>query len=340
MNFAYDGKSADLSNLQIKLDDTTLKGTIAVALEPAMTVKFALTADRIDLDHYRPPAGTTPDPKSAAANKPAPKAPDDKSAPLMAEGTLSLSSAHAAGLDFTNLDVTVDMKDNVTHLHPLEAQLYGGKYSGDLTYDARTASPTISMDEHLTQVDMTQLAANTKAKGRVSGKATIDIKGTARGTEADDILKTLNGHFDANVANGAIEGVDVGYELALAQSLIDKRTSAPVQDTKRTKFDACKTSAQITNGIAETHDLSIISPVLKVSGQGTINLPTSGLNMTLLASIMKSATTTAVDIPLKIAGSYSNPTVKPDMEGLAKGAVKDKLKDVLKKNGLDGLFGH
>jgi AsmA protein len=340
MNFDYDGKRANLSDMQIKLDDTTLKGTIEVALEPAVALKFALTADRIDLDRYRLPAGAKPDPKSAAANKPAPKAADDKSEPLTAEGTFSLAAAHAGGLDFTNLNVTVDMKDNVTHLYPLEAQLYGGKYSGDLTYDARTASPSISMDEHLSGVDMTQLAAKTKAKGRVSGKATVNIKGTARGTESDDIMKTLNGHFDANVANGAIEGVDVGYELALAQSLINQQSGASVPDTKRTKFDAFKDSAQITNGIAETHDLSIISPMLKVSGQGTINLPTSGINMTLLASIMKSATTTMVDIPLKIAGTYSNPSVKPDMEGLAKGAVKDKLKEVLKKNGLEGLFGH
>jgi AsmA protein len=153
-------------------------------------------------------------------------------------------------------------------------------------------------------------------------------------------MKTLNGHFDANVANGAFEGVDVGYELAQAQSLIDKQSSSSAQDTKRTKFDAFKATAQITNGIAETHDLSIISPLLKVSGQGTINLPSSGIDMTLLASIMKSSTTTAVDIPLKLSGTYSDPTVKPDMEALAKGAVKDKLKDVLKKNGLDGLFGH
>jgi AsmA protein len=340
MNFAYDGKDASLSDLQFKLDDTTLKGNVEVVLEPVLAMKFALTADRIDLDRYRPPAGSKPDPKSTAANKPAPKPADDKSAPLAAEGTFSLAAAHAGGLDFTNLNVTVDMKENVTHLHPLEAQLYGGRYSGDLTYDTRTASPTISMDEHLTGVDMTQLAANTKAKGRVSGKATVEIKGTARGAEADDILKTLNGHLDANVANGAIEGVDVGYSIALAQSLIDKQTGTSVQDTKRTKFETFKTSAQITNGIAETHDLSIISSALKVGGQGTINLPTSGLDMNLTASIMKSASTTAVDIPLKITGTYSNPTVNPDMTALAKGALKDKLKDVLRKNGLEGLFGH
>jgi AsmA protein len=339
MNFNYDGKGATLSDLQFKLDDTTLKGKIELALEPKPAVTFALAADRIDLDRYRPPAGAKPDPKSAAADTPAPRA-DDKSAPLSAAGTFSLAAAHAGGLDFTNLNVTLGMKDHVTHLHPLEAQLYGGTYSGDLTYDARTLSPSLSLDEHLSGVDMAQLAAATRAKGRVSGKANVDIKGTARGADADDILKTLSGHFAANVASGAIEGVDVGYELALAQSLIGKETGPAVRDTGRTPFETFKVSATINNGVAETHDLSIISPVLKVAGEGTINLPTSGLDLNVTASIMKSATTTALDIPLKISGTYSDPKVKPDMEGLAKGAIKDKLKDVLKKNGLEGLFGH
>ena len=340
MNFAYDAKNASLSDLQIKLDDSTLKGNIDIVLEPAMAVKFALAVDRIDLDRYRPPPNATPDPKSAAANQPAPKPPGDQSPPLTAAGTFSLAAAHAAGLDFTNLNITVDMKDNVTHLHPLTAQLYGGTYSGDLTYDARTATPSLAMDEHLSGVDMTQLAANTKAKGRVSGKATVNIKGTARGADADNILKTLNGHFDASIANGALEGVDLGYDLAMAQSLIEKQGITSSQDTKRTKFDAFKDTAAITNGVAETNDLSIISPVLKVSGKGTINLRNEALDMNLTASVMKSATTTAIDVPVKVTGTYSDPTVKPDMEGLAKGAVKDKLKDVLKKNGLDGLFGH
>ncbi len=339
-NFAYDASAATLDDMQIKLDDTTLKGNIKVAMGKTDSVKFALTADTINLDRYRAPAGSTPDPKSAAANQPKAKAPNDKSEPMMAEGTFTLAAAHAAGLDLTNLSVTVDMKDNVTHLHPLEAQLYSGRYAGDLTYDARTATPALSMDEHLTSVDVAQLTANTKAKGRVTGKATVNIKGTARGAGADAIEKSLNGHFDANLASGALEGLDVGYELALAQSLLNQQAGPSVQNTHKTAFDAFKTSAVITNGVAETHDLTISSAVVKVSGQGTINLPTSGIDMSLLASVMKSATTTAVDIPLKITGTYTDPNVKPDLSGAAKDALKQKAQDILKKNGLnlDSLF--
>ena len=334
-SFGYDAQGVMLDNLEIKLDNTTLKGNLVLPSRKTEAVKFTFAADRIDLDRYRPPAGSKPDPKSAAANQPMPKAPADKSEPLMAQGTFILAAVHAAGLDFTNLHVTVDMKDNVTHLYPLEALLYGGKYSGDLIYDARTASPSISMDEHLSSVDVALLLANTKAKGRASGKASVNLKGNARGAGADDIMKTLNGHVDANLANGALEGIDVGYELALAQSLLDKQAGASVPNVHKTAFDVFKASAQITNGIAETHDLTISSAVVKVVGQGTINLPTSGIDMTLVARLMKSPTATAIDIPLKLTGSYTDPSVKPDVSALAKGELKHKAQDLLKKNGLD-----
>jgi len=308
------------------------------AAGPATAVTFALAADHIDLDRYRPPPGATPNPKSAAANAPAPKAGDRS--PLTASGTFSLAAAHAAGLDFTHLDVTVDMKDDITRLYPLTAQLYGGSYSGDIIYDARPATPSLSIDEHLSGVDMTQLAAATRAKGRITGKATVNLKATARGADGDDILKTLNGHVDASLANGALEGVDLGYELALAQSLLDSHSGTTVEDTNRTPFQAFKDSATITNGVAETNDLAIVSPVLNVSGKGSVNLRNSALDLNLVASFLKSAGASALEVPVKVTGTYADPTVQADVAGLAKAAVKDKIKDVLKKNGLEGLFGH
>jgi AsmA protein len=331
--FSYDAAGIAFDDLQMKLDDTTLKGSLGVATGKEEAVTFKLAADRINVDRYRPPVSTA----RGARDAPAPAAqPEAASAtPLRVEGTFALGAAHAAGLDFANLVVTVHMQDKVMHLHPLQAQLYGGRYSGDLTYDTHATVPGISMDEHLVGVDVAQLVANTKAKGRIVGRATVNIKATARGAGADDIMKSLNGHFDADLANGAISGLDVGYELAFAQALVNRQTSTTVPNTHKTSFDAFKTSAQITNGVAATHDLLISSAVLKVTGQGTVNLPTSGIDMTLLASLMKSAGHSAADIPLKVTGTYTDPAVKPDITALAKDQLKQRAQDLLKKHGLD-----
>ena len=59
----------------------------------------------------------------------------------------------------------------------------------------------------------------------------------------------------------------------------------------------------------------------------------------MLASVLKAPGASLADIPVKVTGTYTDPRFTPDVQALAKGALKDKIQDVLKKNGLQGLFG-
>jgi AsmA protein len=147
----------------------------------------------------------------------------------------------------------------------------------------------------------------------------------------------LNGKFDLNVADGAVEGIDLGYALAQADALIGKHELSNAPNTKRTKFDALKMSADISAGIATTRDLIISSPVIKITGQGNANLPAKTVDLALLADTLKTAANAPLKIPVKVTGSMTDPTVRPDVEALAKGALKDKAKDFLQDK-LKGLF--
>jgi AsmA protein len=88
-----------------------------------------------------------------------------------------------------------------------------------------------------------------------------------------------------------------------------------------------------------TKDLSIASPMLRVTGRGSTNLANQGIDLNLLASLMESPGASIVDVPLKLTGTFANPTVRPDLDAFAKGQLKQKLEDLLEKNGLKGLFG-
>jgi AsmA protein len=330
-DFAYDSSALALTHLQLHLDDTQIQGNLKLLAGDTQALQFNLAVDQINLDRYRPPEAAPVAPQSAS---PGPAAQPQN---FDAMGTLTFEAAQFARLDLSDVRVTVADKDKVMHLSPIEAEVDGGRSSGDITLDSRGATPTMSVDEQLTGIDMARLLANTAGKGRLSGKATLNLKATARGAGVDAMLKTLTGHLDVNLADGALEGIDVGYELSLAQALIDKSTATARASTGRTPFQAFKLSSQITNGVAETHDLTIASQAIKVAGQGSANLATKGIDFKLLASVV-TAPARNTDIPLKVTGTYANPTVRPDIEGLAKDQLKQKLQDVLKKNGLQGLF--
>lgn len=58
----------------------------------------------------------------------------------------------------------------------------------------------------------------------------MNLKATARGAALDSVMQSLNGHFDANLAEGALEGVDLGYELARAQALAKGQVKQKLED--------------------------------------------------------------------------------------------------------------
>jgi AsmA protein len=334
-DFLYGKHAVHVEHLQATLDDTHLKGNLALDLTTE-AVKFDLTVDTLDVDRYLPPPPPPGTPVPVTAPTPPPKS-AEASKPLDANGTLSVGSIHFSPLDLTNVRVTVATNDKVMHIFPLKAQVYGGQYSGDVTLDSRTPTPVLSLDEHLSGIDVGKLMAKDSKYLHVSGRGNVNLRATARGEGAEAILKTLNGKFGLNVADGAVEGIDLGFALAQAEALIGKHELSNAPNTKRTKFDALKLSADISAGIADTRDLTISSQALKITGQGTANLPAKTVDLALDADTLKTAGNTPLKIPVKVTGSLTDPTVKPDIGALAKGQLKEKLKDVLQDK-LKGLF--
>ncbi len=328
--FEYGGNAAHFKKLEVTLDDTRLNGALGVDNLETNALAFDLAVDHIDLDRYLPPA----DEPAAKAPTPAAAAP---SKPLNANGTLAIGSLSMAPLELMHVQITVATHDRVMHVFPIKAQIKGGQYSGDVTVDDRTASRVLSLDEHLTGIDMGKLLAKQAKYLHVTGLGDVNLKATGHGVDSDGILKTLGGHFDMNVAGGAVEGVDLGFEIARADALLRRQDLGGLHDTKRTPFNAFKMTAALVNGVASSHDLLISSPVLKITGQGTANLPTKAINFQAVADTLRTASNVPVRIPMTITGTMADPVVRPDVQALAKGVLKQKLQDTLQDK-LKGLF--
>jgi AsmA protein len=151
------------------------------------------------------------------------------------------------------------------------------------------------------------------------------------------------------VDDGAVEGVDLWFEINRAMALLQKQGLPNGQSSGRTKFDAFKASADIVDGVATTKDLNIASQNLRVSGQGTTNLVSNAVNYQIKATLLKGAPgakgatgATLADIPLNITGTTTNLSVRPDLEAMAKARVQqelDKHKDEIQQKLSDKLKG-
>ncbi|MBS0580101.1 MAG: AsmA family protein [Proteobacteria bacterium] len=343
--FSYADSALELQKFVLLLDDSTLKGEITDDLDRT-AISFQLALDRIDLDRYRPPeekAGARPVAKSAAEQH--------DSLKMRLNGDVTIGQATVSNLRVAQLTARIAAKDGIVHLAPVHAQLYGGAFSGDITLDTRTPANAFKIDETLTNVDMAAFLKDFAKTQRLTGRGTVS--GTFSGSGSGDaMLRSLNGHVAANVDGGAVEGVDLWFEINRAMTVLQKQGLPSGQGSGRTRFDSFKASADIAGGVATTKDLSLVSQNLHVIGQGTSNLATGAVNYQIQATVLKRPAPGPVvpgnvlaQVPVVVSGTMSSPKVTPDLEGLAKARVQqelDKHKGELQQKlqeQLKGLFG-
>jgi AsmA protein len=344
--FAYGDKQVGVRKLDVELDDSHLRGSAGISNLDTKATSFDLALDRIDLDRYRSP----PEPAAKAA-APAPgKSQQGGSDPLKTlqmNGTFALGSASCAGLTLTELHVALAAKDGVVHIAPVKARLYGGEYAGDITLDDRGAVPEMKLEQTMNGVDVALLLKDLAHTKLISGHGMVATSLIGHGSGGDALLKSLNGHIAANLQNGAVEGIDLWFEINRALALLQKQALPSGSSSGRTAFDSFKATADLTNGVAVTKDLNIASQNLRVTGQGTANLPTEAIDYQVRATLLKqapgatkSAGGALADIPLTITGTMASPKVRPDVEGMAKARVQqelDKHKDEIKQKLQDKL---
>jgi len=353
-DFQYDGKSAGIRGLEARLDDTSVTGQFGISDLQKQSLRFDLQLDRIDLDRYLPPESDEP---AAAPAEPGADEEIDLKAlrELDAEGQLRIGEVTVAGLSFTNAVVSVKAANGKLRLHPLKTAFYGGQYEGDVVLDARGDTPTLSLDERIAGVQIAPVMKVLSDYEILSGSAGGVVKLSASGSSVKGMLSSLSGNLDLAVVEGALEGVDLVYELQRAEALFNRQAPAPAAGPRRTPFQSMKMSAKVDQGTLRSDDLDIAMPVLKITGAGGMSLVEQSVDYQLQARIHEVPPAGAVDlgqlrgatIPLRISGTFSDPKVSADVAGLVTERAKkeldekldeekDKLADKLKKK----LFGN
>jgi AsmA protein len=347
-DFRLTRKQLQLSALQLTLDDTRVQGSAAVEdLYRAPVEKPA----RAPVDKARArPAGPP------SAKVPPTPLPLEALRKVDARGTLRVATATFSNIVFTDVVMPLMAKDGQVRLGPTQARLYGGSYTGDIVLDARPAQAQLSLNEHVHGTDIAALVKAAFDSARLSGRADVDVAVTGVGNTEEAIMRSLSGKIDANVKQGALIGIDIAYELQRANALLKREVPPQRTGPARTVFNTLETNGTLDKGVLRIDELRIVTDFLKVHGRGTLDMATEAINYQLVTSVnqLPAGSTGggldalgSVDVPLTITGTLSSPTVRPDIEALAKGKlgqeVQQKAGELVKKklgDKLKDLFGH
>jgi len=357
-------KDAQLPSLNVTLDDTHVRGSAGIADLDAkvLPMRFDLNVDSINVDRYMAP---TPEAQkdapavTKAGAKPPTELPIETLKTLDVKGQLSVGQAIVSKLPFSAIRLPLEVKDGRAHLGPTAAKLFGGSYDGDIVLDARPVTATLSTNEHVKSIDMGALMKAGFDTTRVSGRGNANAQLTASGNTDVAMFKSLAGKIDFDIRDGAVNGVDLWYEIRRAVALFQRQAAPqPAAGPPKTAFNALQGSALVDKGVLRNDDLVADLTYLKVKGKGTLALESQAIDYRLTTEVYKLpageeaalADIKAAEIPVTITGTLADMKVRPDVEGYLKARFKKKVdekvdekKEELKKklnDKLKGLFNH
>ncbi len=356
-DMAQQRASLDFSS---KIDESTVTGKAGLAHFSPPAYVFDVNLDQFDLDRYLGNKKTTG--KGGAADRSAPAQSQsqafDVSAlrTLQANGNIRIGAFKLLNLRAQNVHLGVSAGAGRLDLNPLVASLYQGTASGSVSLVA-AASPQLTVKQNLSAVSIGPLLKDALDRDPIAGRGNVMIDVAAQGATLASITKALHGAAVISLADGALKGINLGQTLRQAQARIATlkgETSTVSNASEQTDFTELKASFAITNGIAHNSDLSLKSPLLRLGGEGDIDLGANTLDyltkVTLVASAAGQGGKSASElkgftVPVRISGPLATPNYKLDFNALASGAaqqkidekkeqlkskVQDKLKDQLK----------
>jgi AsmA protein len=305
-----------------------------------------LEGDAIDLNRYMAP----PDESAATAGKEAPlEIPTDLIKPLNARGEFSLAKVRLADLELENVAATINVSGGRLRIHPVSADLYGGKYSGDVSINASGAVPTLALNESVTGVDLAKLARAMFEQDNITGSIQGKFKLNGRGKDMNTIRSSLDGTMSFELKDGYYEGTDVWYELRRARAMLKQEPSPEPSLPARTKFSNVKASGVVADGVLRNDDFNAELPFMRITGAGKVDIAAGTVDYGLSARVLEkpealeSATPEEIEdftktvIPLKITGKLTSPKVTPDIEAMLRERVEEEIKEKLEDK-LKDLF--
>jgi AsmA protein len=333
------------ANLSGKVADSNIKARLNVAGFGAPAIRFDVEADQLDVDRYlgQQPAGKAA--PAAKQKKPEKEEPFDLSGlrALNAAGTLKIGSLKANNVKASNVSAEMKAKDGRVDLNPLRADFYQGKLASAVAVNAAPATPTFAVKHNMSAVNVGGLLKDLADNDMLEGKGDVALDVTTQGNTISALKRALGGNASLKMADGALKGIDIAGSIRDAKARLGALRGEHDQAadaTKKTDFSELTATFKIAKGVARNNDLSLKSPLLRVGGEGEVNIGEDRLNYLIKASIVGTSQgqggrdvgeLRGVTIPVRVAGPLEKPSYKLDFGKAATESARQRLGDELQK---------
>ncbi|VAV89037.1 hypothetical protein MNBD_ALPHA06-784 [hydrothermal vent metagenome] len=360
-NFSIQGqvkanpKRLSFSNANLEFDQIRATGSFSAILganKPKLAGNLKLAT--LDINPY-----ILPPPPKGTAIPPWSKQVFSLNSLAAANGNfkLDIGTMRVRNIDFGATQLTAKLLNARLEAILSETSLYGGAGTGRVVINGRGAKPSFSMKFDLDGLQVLPLFEAAAGFKKIDGVGKLQMQLLGAGNSMDALMKNLSGTTQMQVRDGAILGVNLASVLRNAQSyLLTGSLPQNLNSEEKTDFSELSGTFQIAKGVARNTDMLMRSPMLRVSGNGNVDLGAQTLDYRLAPKAVASlkgqggiGDLKGLSAPFRIRGPWNNVKAGLDMQGLQKqlgSRAKSEARKLIKDNVggqlgslLDGFLG-
>lgn len=347
------GQELNLSKLDASLDELAIKGSAKLALTNVPKITANVDLGMLNVNPYLPESIDVPEESkeqtTQTPSEPQPIAWDDSEIDLSALNSVNADIKIAAtGFQFKEIKLgetklSLKLNNGTAQLGLDKFKAYEGDGTGQIVLVAKRAPYKMNTSFSFEGIQAEPLLSDAVGFDKLMGKGELTIALNTQGQSQKEFVNALHGAIGFGFKDGAVKGANIAAMVRSAEQLINgggldaKGLEKGFDNAEKTDFSALTGNFQFVDGVSKQNDLSLKSPLIRVSGNGDIDLPATKINYRLVTGIVDSIEgqgtqdqSTGFKIPIRIKGPFHDVQVKPDIGDAAKDKAKDKIKDKLK----------
>lgn len=342
--FGFKGDTVSFEETRFTLDETSGEANGRVTLGGKPTVTAQLDLKELVLDPY---LGSGVSSGGNAVAQPAPSGAAAPAAQQAAGSQWSSAPIDYSGLKAANVDfkvtaqeirldkirigesaLAVAIKNGVLTADLQKLSLYDGSGTGTVRLDGAASTPALSARFDLAGLNAYPLLRDTADFTWIEGKTRINLDVNSAGGSQQQMVQNLKGTAGYVFEDGAIRGINIP-QMVRGLS-VETLLGWQANPSAKTDFSSLSASFQIENGLAHFNDLSLIGPLLRMTGQGTTDMPNQRVSWRVEPKIVATLEGQApmprrkgtdkklagLGVPVMIEGTWADPRIYPDIAGI------------------------
>jgi AsmA protein len=316
-----------INGLTGKIGASRLNGWASVEFSGKPLIKADFDVERLALAPPPPSNGIGPPQRPRAKSSTAGAAWSGQEVRLIglnyvdADVSLSATELNVGSVRAAPVAVHATLNSGILDVALAPSRLYGGEVQATVSVNASNEPPVHALHIDLDGARALPLLSDLAEFGALDGRLASKIDVRASGNSANAIISSLSGTADVRIQDGQILGINVAKMIRT----LTARTLLGWEDNRTESTDLTELSArfQIQDGRAQTANLRLLGPLVRVSGSGTIDVNTKTMQFKLDPKLVASlegqggaADPLGFGVPVNVEGSWSDPRIYPDVAGI------------------------